>query len=236
MSLTAQKDSMALSLGVEIADDGSIVDSSIIVTPSIVRVSYRLTYDDVDEMLEDGIGYREEWQLGALYAAAVKRREYRIRNGSAEGFVPKQIPQATISVFRDWKEPDGVGINMKIDVSHNGGVNQSSVVGDVASKSLEFPVSSASVLVTGTCHVVRILETVYWIYLQASCSLDTEMMIVAGEAIGKWKLFVEKQMEEGKSHESSLRGYNNTLRLAFRSQPKPGMMLLRCLVEDMLLS
>jgi exoribonuclease R len=162
MSLTAQKDSMALSLGVEIAEDGSIIDSSIVVTPSRVCVSYRLTYDDVDEMLEDGIGYREEWELGALYAAAVKRREYRIRNGSAEGFVPKQIPQATISVFRDRKEPDGIGISMKIDVSHNGGVNQSSIVGDVAQEAFEFPVSSASVLVTGTygsqllCHPMNL--------------------------------------------------------------------------------
>lgn len=155
MSLTAQKDSMALSLGVELSEDGSIIDSSIIVTPSIVRVSYRLTYDDVDDMLGDGIGYREEWELGALYSAAIKRRDYRIRNGSSEGFVPKQIPQCIISVFGDRREPDGVGMNMKIDISHNGGVNQSSIVGDLPSQQSDpvfgDPVSSASVLVTGAC-------------------------------------------------------------------------------------
>lgn len=154
MSLAARKDSFALSLGVELADDGSIIDSSIVVFPSLVHVDYRLSYDEVDDMLDDGIAYREEWELGALFSAAMRRREYRIRNGSSEAFVPKQIPQFSISAFEDLKAPDGVGLAVHIDISNNGGSNQSSVVDDSSSNEqpdfiFEEPVSSSSVLVTG---------------------------------------------------------------------------------------
>jgi hypothetical protein len=162
MSLTARKDSFALSLGVELAEDGSIIDSSIIVVPSLVCVDYRLSYDEVDDMLEDGIAYREEWELGALFSAAMKRREYRIRNGSSEAFIPKQIPQYSIRTFENSKESDGVGLAINIDISHNGGSNQSSAVDDASREQsdseLEEPVSSASVLVTGgsrTCLVAK---------------------------------------------------------------------------------
>jgi hypothetical protein len=62
------------------------------------------------------------------------------------------------------------------------------------------------------------------------------MMIVAGEAIGKWKLYKEKQMEESKSNGSSLHRQSNSLRLAFRSQAKPGMMLLSFSKDDLTLS
>jgi hypothetical protein len=103
-------------------------------------------------MLEDGVGYSEEWELGALYTAASLRRKFRIGNGSAEGFVPVQIPQFTIATFPDQTVPDGVGITMNIQVSHNGGKNQSAVADTDASansNSYESPVSSASTLVTG---------------------------------------------------------------------------------------
>ena len=121
------------------------------VTPSHLRVSYRLTYDDVDEMLEEGAGYLEEWQLGALLAAALKRRDFRISNGSSEAFVPTQIPQYNVATTADKNSPDGIGIQLKVQVSHNGGKNQSSVT-DFASSSPHSnaaPVSSASTLVTG---------------------------------------------------------------------------------------
>lgn len=153
MSLSARKDSFALSLGVELEDDGSIIDSSIIVLPSYVHIDYRLSYDDVDDMLREGIAYREEWELGALFSAATRRREFRIRNGSSEAFIPKQIPQFAISVFEDKNEPDGIGLAIRIDISHNGGLNQSAVVnetpGQESDSLYEGPVSSASVLVTG---------------------------------------------------------------------------------------
>lgn len=151
MSLNANKERSAVSLGVELASDGSIIDSSIIVTSSKIKVSYRLTYDDVDEMLEDGIAYSEEWELGALYSAAIKRRSLRIRNGSAEGFVPTQIPQFSMSTFSDMTAPSDTGIALNIQVSHNGGKNQSVVSEDDNddARSYAAPVSSSSMLVTG---------------------------------------------------------------------------------------
>ena len=192
MSLKAQTDVCALSLGVELNEDGSIIDESIIMTPSTIRVDYRLTYDEADEMLEDGVGYNEEWELGQLFTAAQQRRQYRMDNGSAEDFVPTQIPQYQISTFYDKNEPDNVGINVDIQVSHNGGKNQSAIVADSvlaerkdSDLSNELPVSSASTLVT-------------------------EMMILAGEAIGKWAMRETKAQEEF-----------NALELPFRSQEKP---------------
>lgn len=153
MSLKANTDVCSLSLGVELADDGSIIDSSIVVTSSKIRVSYRLTYDDVDEMLEDGVAYSEEWQLGAMYSAALARRNYRIDNGSAEGFVPTQIPQFSVSTFPDKGDPENVAIALKIQVSNNGGRNESAVSEDNEENSpfsYAAPVSAASMLVTGT--------------------------------------------------------------------------------------
>jgi exoribonuclease-2 len=196
MSLKAQTDVCALSLGVELNDDGSIIDDSIIVTPSTVRVDYRLTYDEADEMLEDGVGYSEEWELGQLYSGAQQRRQFRMDNGSAEAFVPTQIPQYTISTFHDQSAPDGVGIKVDIQVSHNGGKNQSAIVADSmiggnedSDLSNELPVSSASTLVT-------------------------EMMILAGEAIGKWAMRETKMLND-------IEKSNNSLELPFRSQDKP---------------
>ncbi len=195
MSLKAQTDVCALSLGVELNDDGSIIEDSIIVTPSTVRVDYRLTYDDADEMLEDGVGYSEEWELGQLFTAAQRRRQFRMDNGSSEDFVPTQIPQYTISTYPDQSEPDGIGINVDIQISHNGGRNQSAVVVDSlvggsqeSTLSNELPVSSSSTLVT-------------------------EMMIMAGEAIGKWAMRETKAVDDEKKL--------NSLELPFRSQEKP---------------
>lgn len=96
MSLNVNQDVCALSLGVELNDDGSIDKSSLVVTPSLIRVTYRLSYEEVDEMLEEGIAYNEEWQLGALLAAAIKRRAYRVRNGSQEGLVPNPVPFCSV--------------------------------------------------------------------------------------------------------------------------------------------
>ena len=56
------EDKCALSLGVELNEDGSIIDSSIIVAPSLINVDYGLTYEQVDEMLDEGIAHAEEWQ------------------------------------------------------------------------------------------------------------------------------------------------------------------------------
>lgn len=152
MSLTANKDSNALSLAVELNEDGSIIDSSIVVSPSLIRVSYRLTYDDVDEMLAAGIGYSEEWELGVLLHAATVRREMRMRQGSAEAFVPTPIPQYSISTRSDPQSEDGTNIKIGVVASHNSGKNftahaETSTGSQI--NSYESPASAASLLVTG---------------------------------------------------------------------------------------
>mmetsp|Transcript_12759 Transcript_12759/g.20077 ORF Transcript_12759/g.20077 Transcript_12759/m.20077 type:complete len:811 (-) Transcript_12759:264-2696(-) len=194
MSLRAATEACALSLGVELAEDGSILDSSLVLVPSLVRVRYRLTYDEVDEMLDEGLAFNEEWELGALFSAAVLRRELRIKNGSAEGFAT-QIPQFSMATFPNKKAPDGIGISLNVQVSHNGGRNQSAIAESELSagptSTVVTPVSSAATLVT-------------------------EMMILAGEAIGRWKLQAEKEGLLEKRNRVV-----NGLRLPFRSQTKP---------------
>lgn len=198
MSLQANRDVCALSLGVELNDDGSIIESSLIVTPSLIRVSYRLTYDEVDEMLEEGIGYNEEWELGALLAEATKRREFRILNGSTEGMVPNPVPYAVVSIFSDETAPDSVGISVDVQMSHNAARNKTATAEDGADAStgsvLEEPVSSAYLLVT-------------------------ETMILAGEAIGRWKGIVDAE-DKLMPEEPSIN--ENLLRLPFRTQRQPG--------------
>ena len=51
---------------------------------SWVRVSYALTFDEVDEMIEEGIAFNEEWQIGALLKIANVRAGHRLRNNSTE--------------------------------------------------------------------------------------------------------------------------------------------------------
>ena len=166
MSLNANFDSYALSLGVELNSDGSINEKSIVITPSLIRVSYRLTYDEVDEMLEEGVGYNEEWQLGALLAAATKRRKYRSMNGSNEGMIPNPIPQGSVSVqlandaihngesnkdeFQGQNEVASISIN--VESTHNAGFNVTSnadqSIQESPSSSYATPVSPANLLVT----------------------------------------------------------------------------------------
>jgi RNB domain len=200
MSLRANHDASALSLGVHLNEDGSIDASSLIVTPSVIRVTYRLTYDEVDEMLEEGAGYSEEWQLGMLLDGALKRRDFRMRAGSTESLVPNPIPSASVSVYPDRAAPDGIGISLSVQVSHNAGKNQTSSAADsLSSGSIAAPVSSAYLLVT-------------------------ELMILAGEAIAQWKscedqLAATRPRINGDTDPSPM---PNQIRLPFRTQPPPG--------------
>jgi exoribonuclease R len=193
MSLKANTDSSyAISLGVELDDKGNVIEDSLIVTPSTVRVTYRLTYDQVDEMLEDGIAYQEEWELGQLYAAAKTRKQWRFQNGNTERFLPTPIPRYFMSVYPNERAPDGLGIKVRVELGNNSGKNQSSTVAEDTSSTTyseteEQPVSAANTLVT-------------------------EMMILAGEAIGKW----------AQRENRTLTSENpNTLQLPFRSQDPP---------------
>lgn len=213
MSLRANRDACALSLGVMLNDDGSVDRDSVVVVPSKVRVSYRLTYDEVDEMLEEGTGYREEWQLGALLDAAKKRRAYRVGNGSTEGLVPNPIPYATVSTYPDRCSPDGIGISHSVQISHNAGKNQTEVVGIDA----EDDVSETSASSSGSTVAPAPLSSAYL--------LVTEMMILAGEAVGHWKRRMEDeefQVVNGSTDAAGGTRWPNQVRLPFRTQPKPG--------------
>ena len=122
LSLESWEDKCALSLGVELYSNGTIIPSSIVVTPSLINVQYRLTYDQVDEMLDEGIAYAEEWQIGVLLNAAMKRREHRVTKGSTEGMVPFPIPNGMVSAKYNEEKKD-YDISLKIETTHNSGAN-----------------------------------------------------------------------------------------------------------------
>ena len=150
MSLEAWEDKCALSLGVELNPDGSIIPSSIILTPSLIHVDYRLTYEQVDEMLDEGVGYTEEWQIGALLEAATRRRAHRVGKGSTEAMVPFPIPKAmvTATINDDTGEHD---ITLKIETTHNSGANMTSAgekEEDAHYDPFCSPVSSSQLVVT----------------------------------------------------------------------------------------
>ena len=197
MSLHAYEDKYALSLGVELNEDGTIIPSSVILTPSVISVDYRLTYDQVDEMLDEGVGYAEEWQLGALLAAATKRRSHRVNRGSTEGMVPFPIPKGMVTANYDEKLGE-YDISLKIETTHNSGANiTTGGGGDICDAHYDpycTPVSSSQLIVT-------------------------EMMIMAGEAIGKWQMQQAAQEENDVGDAIQL---SNELKLPFRRQPAPG--------------
>ncbi|WP_121971433.1 ribonuclease R family protein [Leptolyngbya sp. BC1307] len=93
MSLVQGETCCALSFGVTLAADGSIEDYSI--QPSWVKPTYRLTYEDVNEMLE--LGIEAEAELLAIAAQADQRLAWR----KAQGAINIQLPEASIKVSGD---------------------------------------------------------------------------------------------------------------------------------------
>ena len=93
MSLVQGETCCALSFGVILAADGSIEDYSI--QPSWVKPTYRLTYEDVNEMLE--LGIEAEAELLAIAAQADQRLAWR----KAQGAINIQLPEASIKVSGD---------------------------------------------------------------------------------------------------------------------------------------
>lgn len=84
MSLRQGEISSALSFGVVLDEVGAIEDVEI--CPSHIKVSYRLTYDDADEMLEMGV----EKELTEIAAAAQLRYRWRIDRGAIDIGLPDQ--------------------------------------------------------------------------------------------------------------------------------------------------
>ena len=90
MSLVQNKVCYALSFGVSLDDSGEIIDY--VIQPTTVKPTYRLTYDDVDEMLE--LGLTNEPELADLAESAEKRRQWRKSRGS----IQIQMPESSIKV------------------------------------------------------------------------------------------------------------------------------------------
>ena len=90
MSLVQGQVCNALSFGVLLADDGSVVEYSI--QPSLVKPTYRLTYEDADEMIE--LGVQAESELLMLFDYAKQRLAWR----KSQGAIDIQLPESVIKV------------------------------------------------------------------------------------------------------------------------------------------
>ncbi len=91
MSLVQGQDCYALSFGVTLDEEGGIADWEIQTT--ILRPTYRLTYDDVNEMLELGA----ESDLDRIFYWAKKREQWRLNHGA----VAIHLPETSIKVKGD---------------------------------------------------------------------------------------------------------------------------------------
>jgi len=93
MSLVQGKVCCALSFGIILDDAGAVVDYTI--HPSLIKPTYRLTYEDVDEMLE--LGVQAEPEIAAIAAWATKRKAWRYNQGA----ISINMPEAMIKVKND---------------------------------------------------------------------------------------------------------------------------------------
>lgn len=93
MSLNQGQECCALSFGVILAPDGSVADYRIV--PSLVKPTYRLTYEDVDEMLE--LGVQAEPEIAAIARWVALRSQWR----QSQGAISIHMPEASIKVEDD---------------------------------------------------------------------------------------------------------------------------------------
>lgn len=93
MSLVQGQICCALSFGLTLDASGAIQDYSI--HASLIKITYRLTYDDVDEMLE--LGVQAESELEALWRSAKRRQEWR----QSQGAISIHMPESSIKVDGD---------------------------------------------------------------------------------------------------------------------------------------
>lgn len=91
MSLRQGEVCCALSFGVSLTAAGDIADYTI--CPSLIKPTYRLTYEDVDEMLD--LGITAEPELQALARWAQIRSQWRLTQGA----ITINMPESTIKVL-----------------------------------------------------------------------------------------------------------------------------------------
>ncbi|MDZ8107591.1 MAG: ribonuclease R [Nostoc sp. DedQUE12a] len=93
MSLVQGRICCALSFGVVLGATGGVEDYSI--HTSLIKPTYRLTYEDVDEMLQ--LGVQAEPEIEAIATWANRRKTWRY----AQGAISITMPEATIKVKGD---------------------------------------------------------------------------------------------------------------------------------------
>ena len=93
MSLRQGEVCYALSFGVVLDDAGAIEDYTI--SPSLIRPTYRLTYDDVEDILQ--LEVQAEQEVRAIADWADIRQQWRM----SQGAVSIQMPEASIKVSED---------------------------------------------------------------------------------------------------------------------------------------
>jgi len=93
MSLIQGQICCALSFGVILDEAGAIQEYSI--HTSLIKPTYRLTYEDVDEMLE--LGVQAEPEIAAIATWAQRRQAWRL----AQGAISINLPESTIKVKDD---------------------------------------------------------------------------------------------------------------------------------------
>lgn len=93
MSLVQGNVCCALSFGVVLTDEGAI--DTYTICPSLIRPTYRLTYEDVDELLQ--LDVEAEPELRAIANWAKKRLTWR----QSQGSISIQMPESQIKVRDD---------------------------------------------------------------------------------------------------------------------------------------
>ena len=93
MSLVQGEVCCALSFGVILDENGAVEEYSI--HASLIKPTYRLTYEDVDEMLE--LGVTAESEIAAVASWARRRKAWRYKQGA----VSISMPEAMIKVRED---------------------------------------------------------------------------------------------------------------------------------------
>jgi len=91
MSLIQGQLCCALSFGITLTAAGDVQDYTI--CPSLIKPTYRLTYEDVDEMLE--LGITAEPELQALANWAKVRSQWRVNQGA----ITLNMPESSIKVL-----------------------------------------------------------------------------------------------------------------------------------------
>lgn len=122
MSLVQGKICCALSFGIILNGTGAVEDYSI--HPTLIKPTYRLTYEDVDEVLE--LGVQAEGEIAAIAQWANRRKAWRY----AQGAISINMPEAMIKV-----KGDDISIDVLEDSSSRQLVAEMMIVaGEVAAR------------------------------------------------------------------------------------------------------